>query len=132
MARQWDPNIETLSKAVDKLGPIADEVVFLGGCATGLLITDPAAALLTQHLRPEIITVYGDTHFEALARKIHPVKDEHGNLEVLQKFWNFKPAAENVKNYPVVPPLLIYADLVATGDARNLETAKMIRERFLG
>ncbi len=92
---------------------------------------EPAAALLTRHLRPEIITVYGDTHFEALARKIHPVKDEHGNLEVLQKFWNFKPAAEGVEDYPVVPPLLIYADLVATGDARNLETAKMIRERFL-
>ncbi len=92
---------------------------------------EPAAALLTRHLRPEIITVYGDTHFEALARKIHPVKEEHGNLEVLQKFWNFKTAAEGVEDYPVVPPLLIYADLVATGDARNLETAKMIRERFL-
>ena len=92
---------------------------------------EPAAALLTRHLRPEIITVYGDTHFETLARKIHPIKDEHGNLEVLQKFWNFKPATEGVENYPVVPPLLIYADLVATGDARNLETAKIIREQFL-
>jgi hypothetical protein len=92
---------------------------------------EPAAALLTRHLRPEIITIYGDTHFETLARKIHPIKDDHGNLEVLQKFWNFKPAAAGVKDYPVAPPLLIYADLVATGDARNLETAKMIRERFL-
>ncbi len=92
---------------------------------------EPAAALLTRHLRPEIITIYGDTHFETLARKIHPIKDDRGNLEVLQKFWNFKPAAAGVKNYPVAPPLLIYADLVATGDARNLETAKMIRERFL-
>ncbi len=92
---------------------------------------EPAAALLTRHLRPEIITVYGDTHFDTLARKIHPVKDDHGNLEVLQKFWNFKPATEGVEDYPVVPPLLIYADLVATGDARNLETAKMIREKYL-
>ena len=25
------------------LGPLCDEMVFLGGCATGLLITDPAA-----------------------------------------------------------------------------------------
>ena len=92
---------------------------------------EPAAALLTRHLRPQIITVYGDTHFETLARTIHPVKDDHGNLEVLHKFWNFKPAEERVKDYPVVPPLLIYADLVATGDARNLEIAKMIRERYL-
>ncbi len=25
------------------LGPLCDQMVFLGGCATGLLITDPAA-----------------------------------------------------------------------------------------
>jgi len=92
---------------------------------------EPAAALLTRHLRPQIITVYGDTHFETLARKIRPVKDDHGNLEVLQKFWKFKPAENRVEGYRVVPPLLIYADLVATGDARNLETAKMIREQYL-
>lgn len=93
---------------------------------------EPAAALLTRHLRPELITVYGDKHFDALARKIQPVKDDHGNLEVLQKFWNFKPATAWTKDYPVIPPLLIYADLVATGDARNLEAAKMIREQFIG
>ncbi len=29
--------------AVNRLGELADEMVFLGGCATGLLITDPAA-----------------------------------------------------------------------------------------
>ncbi len=29
--------------AVEQLGELADEMVFLGGCATGLLITDPAA-----------------------------------------------------------------------------------------
>jgi hypothetical protein len=31
----------------------------------------------------------------------------------------------------LVPPLLVYADLLATGDARNLETAALIRERYL-
>ena len=29
--------------AVEQLGDLANEMVFLGGCATGLLITDPAA-----------------------------------------------------------------------------------------
>jgi hypothetical protein len=29
---------------VDRLGELADRLVFVGGCATGLLITDPAAA----------------------------------------------------------------------------------------
>jgi hypothetical protein len=92
---------------------------------------EPAAGRLTKYLRPEITTIYGDTHFAKLAAKIKPTKDEHGNLELLEKFWHFElPATE--KGPPLAPPLLVYADLVATGDARNIETARIIRERFLG
>ena len=43
MARKQNPNLEILMLAVDQLGDLADEMVFVGGCATGLLITDPAA-----------------------------------------------------------------------------------------
>jgi len=43
MARQQNPNLEILMLAVDRLGELADEMVFVGGCATGLLITDVAA-----------------------------------------------------------------------------------------
>ena len=43
MARAQNPNLEILVLAVDQLGQLADEMVFLGGCATGLLITDTAA-----------------------------------------------------------------------------------------
>jgi len=39
-----DPNIELLRAAVLRLGNLADELVFVGGCTTGLFITDPAAA----------------------------------------------------------------------------------------
>ncbi|MBI3777292.1 MAG: hypothetical protein HY273_17430 [Gammaproteobacteria bacterium] len=91
---------------------------------------EPAAAVMTKHLRPEIVTIYGDTHFATLAKAAHTVKDEHGNLEVLDKFWNFEVPRLD-KRYPIVPPLLTYADLIATADARNLETAQIIRERFL-
>jgi hypothetical protein len=91
---------------------------------------EPAAAILTKHLRPEIVTVYGDTNFATLARKVRAIKDEYGNLEVLQKFWTFGVKQEKTQP-PLVPPLLIYADLVATADARNIETAQIIRERFL-
>ncbi len=31
MAKQVNPNIEILTVAVDKLGPLKDEMVFLGG-----------------------------------------------------------------------------------------------------
>ncbi|MGD2118949.1 MAG: hypothetical protein PVG66_11360 [Chromatiales bacterium] len=43
MARLQNPNLEILMLAVDRLEDLADEMVFLGGCATGLLITDSAA-----------------------------------------------------------------------------------------
>ena len=42
MPASYNPNLEILETAVKLLGPLADEVVFLGGCATGLLVTDSA------------------------------------------------------------------------------------------
>ena len=43
MARMRNPNLEILEIAAQALGPLRDELVFLGGCATALLITDSAA-----------------------------------------------------------------------------------------
>jgi len=38
------PNLELLEIAARRLRPLLPHIVFVGGCATGLLITDPAAA----------------------------------------------------------------------------------------
>ena len=38
-----DPNIEQLIAVARKVRPLLDELVFIGGCATGLLITDASA-----------------------------------------------------------------------------------------
>lgn len=43
MADGQNPNVEALELAVDRLGPLVDDLVFLGGCAVGLLLTDAAA-----------------------------------------------------------------------------------------
>ena len=43
MARIKNPNLEILMLAVDQLSELVDQMVFVGGCATGLLITDLAA-----------------------------------------------------------------------------------------
>jgi predicted nucleotidyltransferase len=43
MVKAQNPNIELLLLAVNQLGDLVDEMVFIGGCATGLLITDVAA-----------------------------------------------------------------------------------------
>ncbi len=38
-----DPNLQLLEAGVRLLAPLLDELVFVGGCATGLLISDDAA-----------------------------------------------------------------------------------------
>ena len=43
MDRAQNPNLQILMLAVDQLNELAKDMVFLGGCATGLLITDRAA-----------------------------------------------------------------------------------------
>lgn len=39
-----DPNREMLVRAARQLGPLREEFVLVGGCAAGLLVTEPAAA----------------------------------------------------------------------------------------
>ena len=39
-----DPNLAMLERIAEALGPLRHRMVLLGGCATGLLLTDPAAA----------------------------------------------------------------------------------------
>jgi hypothetical protein len=51
-----NPNIEILERTVQLLGSLADKMVFLGGCATGLLLTDPAASPIRATLDVDIIT----------------------------------------------------------------------------
>ena len=43
MARAPDPNLRLLIAVAQALGELRERFVFVGGCATGLLITDPAA-----------------------------------------------------------------------------------------
>ena len=84
-----------------------------------------AAAKLTQHLKPQRATIYTPelkVLFEWLIKN-RIRQDPDGNIEIVRKFWKFEPDWE----YPnLTHPVLIYADLLATADARNIETAKII------
>jgi len=44
-----------LQNAADKLGPLLQEIVFVGGCATGLLVTDPGAAEVRRTYDVDVI-----------------------------------------------------------------------------
>ncbi len=85
----------------------------------GLLLGgEPAAARLTQHLRPGTATFYGNKVEPNLLTDQRLQPDRNGNVEVLRRFWNFEGETPGM-----VPHLLVYADLLAIGDARCLEIA---------
>lgn len=98
----------------------ADFDVFWGG--------EIAAAKLTGHLKPERHTIYTAHLPGKLIYKFKFQKDPNGNVEFLKRFWTFGWELE--KN-GFVPPILIYADLMATGDARAIEAAEIIYDNYL-
>jgi hypothetical protein len=87
---------------------------------------EPAAAKLTNDfLQPFIYTIYLDEKQGEFILRNKLKKRPQGNLILMKKFWNF----EN-HDYPgLTHPILVYADLLATGDPRNTETAKIIYEK---
>jgi hypothetical protein len=99
--------------------PLAEHGALWGG--------EPAGALLTDYLRPGELTIYADKMPSLLAARLkflkEPAPGHTAVVEVRKRFWDFP----GEPNHPdVVPPLLVYADLLATGDARCIETAKLV------
>ena len=92
-----------------------------------------AAEKLTGYLRPQALTMYlhkdqGQKNLTRLVAKHKLRGDPYGDIEILDAFWDF----EDEKPMPeTVPPLLAYADLIATLDPRNLDAAKLIHDQYL-
>ncbi|MBL7004781.1 MAG: hypothetical protein ISR69_12255 [Gammaproteobacteria bacterium] len=57
-------------------------------------------------------------------------KNLEGNIHVYKAFWNNKLDDLNLDG-ETVDPLIVYADLLASNDVRNLETARMIYDKEL-
>ncbi|RZL06162.1 MAG: hypothetical protein EOO89_24770, partial [Pedobacter sp.] len=74
---------------------------------------EPAADLLTGYLKPARLTMYTLEKKMDLIKK-YKLAPGQGNLRVYKKFWKFIDAEQDI-----VPPLLVYADLINTGDPRN-------------
>ncbi|MGD0887342.1 MAG: type IV toxin-antitoxin system AbiEi family antitoxin [Thermodesulfovibrionales bacterium] len=88
-----------------------------------------AAEKMTRYLKPELITIYAAAQYLDQFLVANRLKtDITGDVEILERFW--KPTVDQ-QPQDMVPPLLVYADLLATGNQRNLETAKMIYEQHI-
>lgn len=102
-----------------QLLPREDYKTFWGG--------EPAAALLTNNIQPEILTVYTeDTNYPFMA-KWKMVPAAHGEIHIYKKFWK----ENDIFTQDIAPYLLIYADLLLTNDPRNIEIAGLINQMFL-
>lgn len=74
MHRITNPNLEILEAAVELLDELADRLVFLGGCATGLLLTDIAA--------PPIRATHGGCHHRS---------GNHGSRAICRRMGRVNP-----------------------------------------
>ena len=93
----------------------------------GLLVGgELAAARLTRHLRPGTATFYVQAVEPRMILNMTLKADAEGNVDFRRRFWAFPGEAAQF-----TPALLAYADLLAIGDARCLETAQLIRGQLL-
>jgi len=95
-----------------------------GACWGG----EVGAALLTKYLKPQAATIYAEGNTTRLQARFGLRRDPTGEVEILRKFWKLP---DIVPMEQVAPALLIYADLVASMDDRNIETAELVYERYI-
>ncbi|CAN5582420.1 type IV toxin-antitoxin system AbiEi family antitoxin [soil metagenome] len=84
-----------------------------------------AAEMLTNHLNPAKGLIYTKGSFLSLVNKFNLRRAVEGNIKVRRKFWNFDE--EDI----IAPPLLVYADLLATAESRSVEAAEIIYDKYL-
>lgn len=88
-----------------------------------------AAAKLTGYLKPGTVTMYTDKkQLPELVINNRLKKDHKGDVEILERFW--QPDL-GIDEGDTVHPFLIYADLVAQGDQRTMETARVLYEQHI-
>lgn len=85
---------------------------------------EPAADMLTNHLRPEKFLIYTQENRMELIRNYRLIPDPNGEIEVLEMFWKQEKGK-------TAPPILVYADLMLEGGKRNKETAEKIYNEFI-
>ena len=96
---------------------LANEPVCWGG--------EVAGAKITGLLQPQTITIYswGNTGPFILRNKLR--KNTSGNIEILEAFWEING------NPKLAPDIVVFADLMTSGNSRNIETAEALYEKRL-
>jgi hypothetical protein len=85
---------------------------------------EPAADILTNHLRPEKFLIYTKENRMDLIKNYSLRPDKNGEVDVLDMFWNSNKGK-------TAPPIVVYADLILEGGKRNKETAVKIYNEYI-
>lgn len=86
-----------------------------------------AGAKITRYLRPVTAAIYTWKTLPEAMKTLRLVPDPGGKLELLEAFWDRRIDYPEKKLH-VVPPLLVYAELINDADSRKQETAERIKE----
>ena len=84
-----------------------------------------AGAEITGLLQPQAITVYSWGNIGPFILKNKLRKNPLGNVEILEAFWEIDG------NPRLAPDIVVFADLMTSGNSRNIETAEMLYEKKL-
>jgi hypothetical protein len=87
---------------------------------------EPAGELLTNNLKPVELTLYTSETDMELTKHYRIIPKNAGAIIVYKRFW-----PQLLKEKGVAPPLLVYTDLVNTGNRRNIEIAQNIFDEYL-
>lgn len=94
-----------------------------------------AAAQYTNYLNPQNAVVYidkADAPTFLQKARLRVAKANHlldRRIDLIQPFW--LRVDEPTNSIDCVHPLIVYADLIESGETRSLETARRIREEYL-
>lgn len=86
---------------------------------------EPGADLLTNYLVPAVFQLYSTETKMDLMKNYRFIPDPKGNIYV------HVPFGGNLVTVKRTNPLLVYADLVNSGDHRNLEVAQKVEELYV-
>lgn len=84
---------------------------------------ESAAARMFPYLEAEKLSVYTWQNKIDTIKQLRLIPDPSGPIELLEGFWPLQKKVDQ----PFVPPIMVYAELIGTGDSRNLETAQRLK-----
>ena len=82
---------------------------------------EPAADLLTNDLKPVEYILYTKKNRAELMKEFKLIPDENGKVEIREPYWTVVDDLPNI-----APRLVVYTDLMITGDPRNIKIAEEI------